>query len=246
MKNSNGRIKRPWLILFITLTSILPVFSQETSFSGTGWQSANSTLAAALTSSGRGLNSSIIDAMKKVPRHLFADEAYYYIAYEDISLPGLSGGILPSPSDSVTALEMLAPASTDTVLVAGNNAGYSAAILSQLTKTVYLIEETGSASSYAEIFKNSGFENIIVAEEPDINAFSDIFAFEKIFIHGAASEISEKITERLSIQGNITFILSQHDSFQQIVTLRRSLLGDSISCGGNCYFPEINRLKISN
>ncbi len=210
------------------------------------WKEKNSILAAELSDSHRGISSSIIDSLKKVPRHVFLDSSYGGIAYENISLPGFDGGSIPSPSDILTSVEYISPTSTDTVLVAGNNAGYAAAVLSRLTAKVYLIEETAAADKYRGIFAEYGFNNITISDTRDINSFEEIFGFDRIFIHGAVSEISERVTERLSIKGSITFILAKTGSFQQIVTIRRSLLGDSISCGGSCFFPDILKLKISN
>lgn len=222
------------------------LYSQTEPLEDTSWIESNNLLISNLLSSGLGLNSSIIDALKNVPRHLFCSESYRNIAYEDISLPGLNGGILPSPKDVATAIEMLGPSANDKVLIAGSNAGYCAAIISRLAGSVYLIEETGSVPYYKEIYAKYGFNNIIVADTSDFNSFSEIIAFDRIMIHGAVSEVSENVTERLSIQGNLTFILTSRNSFQQIITLKRSLLGDSISCGGGCYFPEIKKLKIAN
>ena len=244
LKNRSGSVVIS-LIFILLFTAHL--YGQSTNTAAAdGWKKLNNNLAADLSSSERGINSSIIDALKIVPRHRFLAPAYEKIAYDNIALPGYDKAILPSPSDSIRAIRMLSPASTDTVLVAGNNAGYAAAVLSRLSKKVYLIEETSAAADYSSLFKELGFENITLADTADINAFKDIIAFDRIYIHGAVSGVSENITERLSIQGNITVILAAPGAFQQIITIRRSLLGDNISCGGSCYFPEIKTLKISN
>ncbi len=210
------------------------------------WREKNKVLASELTSAGIGVNSSILNAMIAVPRGRFISDSFADIAYEDISVPGFDGGLLPSPSDTLRIIEMLNPSAGDTILVAGNNAGYAAAILSRIAGQIYLIEETSAGEKYRKIFEETGFTNISVADTSDINAYNNIIAFNRILIHGAASEISERITERLTIQGSVTFILAEQGGFQQIITLRRSLLGDNISTGGSCYFSVIRKLKISN
>ena len=235
------------LVTAFTFLFTLSTASAQTSETFTeNWIEQNNNLATSLSNTSSRLSSSITDAMRKVPRHVFLDASYENIAYENISLPGYGGGILPSPADTLAAVDMISPTSTDNLLIAGNNAGYAAAILSRLAEKVYLIEETPVADAYREIFAELGFDNIIVSEQVDINSFSEIIAFDRIFIHGSVSQVSEQITERLSIQGNITFILATPGGFQQIISLRRSLLGDRISCGGSCFFPEIKDLKVSN
>lgn len=229
------------------LFMLIPFFSLHAQSSyGADWQNQNINLATDLSSSDRGINSSLIDAIKTIPRHMFTDESYYDIAYEDISLPGADKGFIASPSDILSALGMLSPASNDKILIAGNNTGYTAAILSKLSADIYLIEETSAAGSYPGLFSELAVDNINIADSADINWFNEIIAFDKIFICGAVSEISEKLTEKLAIQGNITFVMSEEGGFQQIISMRRSLLGDSIACGGSCFFPEIKVLKITN
>ena len=232
-------------ILCLTFTAF---YSEAQSASDTvsRFEEKRALLAGALSESGRGINSSFISAVRRIPRELFLGESYTELAYEDISLPGLSGGMLPSPSDVAAAVNQLSPGASDTVLVAGNNAGYAAAVLALVSSEVYLIEETDAAGQYMETFNLLGIDNIVIAENPDIATFDEVIAFDRILIHGTVPEVSERITERLSIQGNITFAMSLEGGFQQLITLQRSILGDSIRCGGSCFFPEIERLKVGN
>ena len=234
------------LISVILLLSTAAVISAQQNQPQADWLDKNAILAAEISASDIGVNSSLIDALRPVPRHLFTEEAYYEIAYENIALPGADMGFTASPSDLLRAIEMLSPETGDRILVAGSNTGYAAAALSSAAAEVYVIEESSALDSYRTIFSEYGFENVILADTADINEFSDIIAFDCIFICGAVPSVSEKLTERLSIQGNLTFILAEQGGFQQIVSLQRSLLGDTIRGGGTCYFPEIRVLKISN
>lgn len=238
-----------FLLSVIVLISII-IPSAHTQSSGdieaNEWTELNRNLALSISSSDYGFNSSIMDAMIEIPRHIFLAPEYNDIAYSNLALPAYDKSLQPSPSDLIKAIVMLSPAASDTLLIAGNNAGYAAAILSKLVKKVYLIEETSASDIYGTLFETLSITNIELAETSDINSFDEIFAFDKILIHGAVSAISEKVTEKLSIQGNITFVLAETAGFQQIISIRRSLLGDNISTGGSCFFPEIKRLKISN
>jgi len=239
-------IKKFRLVCIVLLLSVPAAAFAQSADTQARWKDKNINLAASIASSGRGLNSSVIDALKDIPRHRFTEDSYYDIAYEDISLPGADRGFIPSPSDVLRSLSMLSPSSTDKILIAGNNTGYAASILAGLAANIYMIEETAAAAEYPALFAEIGIDNITIAETADINEFDEIIAFDKIFICGAVAGISEKLTERLSIQGNITFILAEEGGFQQLVSMRRSLLGDSITSGGSCYFPEIKILKITN
>mgnify|MGYP005857185179 CR=1 FL=1 len=210
------------------------------------WKERAQVLTAVIRGSSPGAGSAVTDILSVIPRHRFLSGAYSAIAYEDIPLPGFDNRIVPSPSDLVNAINLLSPAENESVLVAGNNAGYAAAMLSQISDTVYLIEESSAADSYRNIFSELELNNIIVADRADINAFAGTLSFDNILIHAAVPEISEKITEMLSIKGSIVFPLADKGGFQQLVLLRRSLLGDFIRTGGSCFFPEVRDLKIGN
>jgi protein-L-isoaspartate(D-aspartate) O-methyltransferase len=244
----NGRsLLKIFLLIFIFVISTAGVLAQEINNEELqNWKNQAQAVASLIRNSNAGFNSALIDALTKIPRHLFVAETYSGVAYEDISLPGFDGRIVPSPTDLAVAINLLAPSETETVLIAGNNAGYAAAILSLLSDNVYLIEESSAAASYSKLFTDLQLNNIVIADRADINSFPEIRTFENIFIHAAVPEISERITEMLSIRGSIVFPLAGKGGFQQLVLLRRSLLGDYIKTGGTCFFPEAGFLKIGN
>ncbi len=228
------------------LLTIITFSSLAQNNTDTDYQEDRVNLASELRSQGKLIQTSVYNAFLEVPRHSFVSQKYRRLVYQDIPVPAADSSILPSASDTAECIDLLSPSSSDSILIIGNNAGYAAALLSRTCREVYLIEESSAAASYAEIFALNGYDNIRLAETQDVSAFDEILAFDKIFIHGAVSGVSEKITEKLALQGNIVFIAAQPESLQLIMSFRRSLLGDSIISGNECFFPVISKLKVVN
>ena len=205
-----------------------------------------SDLADKLTDTGRYFDSAVVERIKLIPRRLFISASYAEIADENIAAPGPDGGIIPSPEDTANAVSLLSPAIGDRVLIAGSNAGYAAALLAGLCDEVFLIEETADINRYRRIFEGLGIGNIVISGDGSLDSFGELVVFDRILVHAAVSELPENITEKLAITGNITFALGLSRGFQQLVSLRRSLLGDSIITAGSCYFPDTKKLSIGN
>jgi protein-L-isoaspartate(D-aspartate) O-methyltransferase len=89
----------------------------------------------------------VLDAMARVPRHLFIDPALVTQAYEDTSLPIGHGQTISKPSVVARMIELLlqgsnarAKGSLGRVLEVGTGCGYQAAVLSLMARQVISVE----------------------------------------------------------------------------------------------------------
>ena len=82
----------------------------------------------------------VIDALLKVPRHLFVPERYRDEAYEDHPLPIGEGQTISQPYIVALMTELLGLDSLDRVLEIGTGSGFQAAVLGELVDKVYTIE----------------------------------------------------------------------------------------------------------
>lgn len=84
---------------------------------------------------------SVIDVMRRTPRHIFLDEALAHRAYEDTSLPIGHGQTLSQPYIVARMTEvLLAEGPLQKVLEIGTGSGYQTAVLAQLVRQVYSVE----------------------------------------------------------------------------------------------------------
>jgi len=82
----------------------------------------------------------VLQAMLKVPRHLFVDQKYWPEAYNDYPLPIGYGQTISQPYIVALMTQNLALRPGNRVLEIGTGSGYQAAILAELTDQVYTIE----------------------------------------------------------------------------------------------------------
>ncbi|GAI03350.1 unnamed protein product [marine sediment metagenome] len=82
----------------------------------------------------------VIEAMKKVPRHLFVDKTYYHQAYNDYPLPIGHDQTISQPYMVAAMTEILELKGNEKVLEIGTGSGYQTAILALLCSKVYSID----------------------------------------------------------------------------------------------------------
>ena len=91
----------------------------------------------------------VIEAMRKVPRHLFLDEALWPEAYEDHPVPIGEKQTISQPFIVAIMTEALQLKGREKILEVGTGSGYQAAILAELADQVYSIERLPSIAKRA-------------------------------------------------------------------------------------------------
>ncbi len=82
----------------------------------------------------------VLEAMNKVPRHVFMDNAFLHHAYQDKAFPISAGQTISQPYTVAVQTELLNIKKHDKVLEIGTGSGYQAAILVEMGARVYTIE----------------------------------------------------------------------------------------------------------
>ena len=103
-------------------------------------------------------NERVIDAVGKIPRHLFLDKAFEEWAYKDQAFPIKAGQTISQPYTVAFQTQLLEPKSDEKVLEIGTGSGYQACILSHLFKKVYTIERQKELfETTNELFQRIGY-----------------------------------------------------------------------------------------
>lgn len=83
----------------------------------------------------------VLDCFRKVPRHIFVDEALGHKAYEDISVPIGYGQTLSQPYIVARMTELvMAARHHERVLEIGTGSGFQSAVLAQVVDEVFSVE----------------------------------------------------------------------------------------------------------
>jgi len=103
----------------------------------------------------------VLQAMTKVPRHLFVPEPYTESAYEDMPLPIGLDQTISQPYIVAFMTEALMLKATDRVLEIGTGSGYQAAILAEICDSVYTIDIFKQLADRArQILDKLGYKNV--------------------------------------------------------------------------------------
>jgi len=105
----------------------------------------------------------VLDAMQKVPRHLFVDEALRDQAYSDHPLPIAENQTISQPYIVGLMTESLELEGTEKVLEIGTGSGYQSAVLAELADRVFSIERHPDLAYHANsILRKLGYKNVII------------------------------------------------------------------------------------
>lgn len=144
----------------------------------------------------------VLEAMLKVPRHLFVPEAYRDQAYMDGPLPIGKGQTISQPYIVALMTELLELDGDEKVLEIGTGSGYQAAILAELAREVYTIEIIPELSKRAEtILRGLGYKNIHFRIGDGYKGWPEEAPFDAIIVTAAPPEVPQALVDQLSDDG---------------------------------------------
>ena len=160
----------------------------------------------------------VLQAMKKVPRHLFVPEKYRLFAYTDGPLPIGQGQTISQPYIVALMTEALLLKPHSRVLEIGTGSGYQAAVLAEIVKEVYTIEIISSLANRAEALLNRlGYENIFVRIGDGYKGWPEKAPFDAIIVTCAPERIPRPLVEQLKEGGRIVIPVGPQNSVQKLV-----------------------------
>ncbi len=157
----------------------------------------------------------VLEAINKVPRHLFVDGALDRAAYEDRALGINAGQTISQPYTVAYMTQLLEVKKGDKILEVGTGSGYQAAVLFEMGAKVFTIERqkelyVNTRQLLEEIgyrphmFYGDGYEG-----KPTYGPF------DKIIITAGAPEIPKTLLEQLKIGGKL--VAPQGDVNRQVM-----------------------------
>jgi len=158
-------------------------------------------------------NEDVLEAMSRVPRHLFMDSGFINFSYTDKAFPIAAGQTISQPYTVAFQSELLDVKKHHKVLEIGTGSGYQTAVLLELGARVFTIERQrqlfldaqktlGPLHYKPSFFFGDGYEGL-----------PSFAPFDRILITAAAREIPQQLLDQLAVGGIL--VVPEGDRFGQ-------------------------------
>jgi protein-L-isoaspartate(D-aspartate) O-methyltransferase len=228
------------IVVFTSLVVIAFVFSGEDPFAAKRRRMVEQDIR------DRGVNSAaVLDAMMKVPRHLFVDERVRGEAYADHPLPIGEGQTISQPYVVALMTEALDLRPSDRVLEIGTGSGYQAAVLAGIVKEVYTIEIRRVLAERAEsALSRLGYRNVKVLCADGYFGWREHAPFDAIMITASANHIPPPLIRQLREGGRLIVPLGS-TVFWQALTMATKKKGELelVQLGSVAFVPMVGEVQ---
>ena len=166
----------------------------------------------------------VLKAMRAVPRHLFVSKKYRSEAYNDHPLPIASGQTISQPYIVAIMTELIQMDSTSKVLEIGTGSGYQAAVLGEISDSVYSIEIIPELAHRAEELLDSlGFKSVHVRAGDGYKGWPEVEPFDAIIVTAAAAKIPQPLIDQLKIGGKM--VIPVGEGYQDLLLITKNETG---------------------
>src|SRR5215831_21285116 len=142
----------------------------------------------------------VIEAMRKIPRHLFVDPGLAKRAYDDSALPIGEKQTVSQPYIAALMTAALELAGDEKVLEIGTGSGYQTALLAELCFNVFSVETIRALSRQArELLDRLGYQNIALHVGDGTLGWSDHGPYDGIIVTAAAPDFPDPLVTQLSV-----------------------------------------------
>jgi len=146
----------------------------------------------------------VLEAISKIPRHLFMDSSFVDFAYQDKPFPIGADQTISQPFTVAFQTELLKVKPGDKILEIGTGSGYQAAVLIELKAQVYSIERQQELYTRVKKFLPS------VGYVPKKLIFGDGYLglpeeapFDGIIVTAGAPEVPKALLSQLKVGGRL-------------------------------------------
>jgi protein-L-isoaspartate(D-aspartate) O-methyltransferase len=170
----------------------------------------------------RGITSGkVLDAMRKVERHLFVPVEYRNQAYEDYPLPIGAGQTISQPYIVAFMTEALDIKATERILEIGTGSGYQASILGELCREVYTIEIVPTLAEKSEsLLRSLGYKNVNVKMGDGYLGWPEKAPFDVIIVTCSPSHVPQALQRQLKEGGRMIIPVGERYA-QELVLLKK-------------------------
>jgi len=181
----------------------------------------------------------LITAMKKIPRHLFVEEALQNQAYSDHPLPIGEKQTISQPYMVALMTEAMLLTGKEKVLEIGTGSGYQTAILAELSEKVFSIERIRPLAIRArKLLYELGYFNVEIKIFDGTFGWMEESLFDAIIVTAGSPDIPQPLIDQLAIGGRL--VIPVGDAFvQDLFRVTKTEEGIKKEDLGGCRFVKL-------
>ena len=167
------------------------------------------------------MDQGVLQAMEKIPRHLFVDEGLWDQAYNDNPLPIDERQTISQPYIVALMTEALELKDRDRVLEIGTGSGYQTAILAELADRVYTIERIATLAAKArQILDFLNSYKVAIRVGDGTYGWREEAPFEAILVTAGAPHVPKTLVEQLALGGRLVIPVGSRHT-QDLIKMTR-------------------------
>ncbi len=180
----------------------------------------------------------MLNAILKVPRHMFVPQEYLSLSYENEALPIGYGQTISQPYIVALMTEALNLQGNEKVLEIGTGSGYQTAILAELALEIYTVERIKELLEEAKKrLRVLGYNNVYFKLGDGTLGWEEFAPYDRIIVTAASYDIPEPLKEQLKDGGIMVIPIGGRD-FQYLYRITKK--GDNFyreNLGGVRFVP---------
>jgi protein-L-isoaspartate(D-aspartate) O-methyltransferase len=181
----------------------------------------------------------VLEAIRRVPRHLFVEEALRDRAYLDKALPIGEKQTISQPFIVAAMSEALELEGHERVLEIGTGSGYQTAVLAALAESVFSVERISSFVPLARRrLESLGHYNVLVKVGDGTIGWSEHAPYDAVLVTAAGPRAPRPLLEQLKTGGRLVMPMGDEKG-QVLVRVRRSAEGFEEEELGECRFVKL-------
>ena len=189
-----------------------------------------------------GKSERVLDAMRRVPRHLFILENGRKHAYADYPLPIGWGQTISAPHMVAIMCDLLDIRDGMQVLEIGAGSGYHAAVMAVLAGSghVYAVEVIEGLAEFARRnLKKAGITNVTVVTGDGSLGLPEYAPYDRINVACAAPDILDTLTAQLKRGGKLVIPVGRN--FQELYLVTKTDGLKKEAKGGVVFVPLVGK-----
>jgi len=181
----------------------------------------------------------VLEAMKKIPRHLFVEEGLAGEAYNDHPLPIGHKQTISQPYIVALMTEALELTGKEKTLEIGTGSGYQTALLAELSERVFTIERVRLLMEQARkrLF-DLGYTNILFKSFDGTLGWKEFEPFDAIIVTAGAPRVPQPLIDQLAEGGRLVIPVGDKQSQELIRMTKKGNRIEQENFGG-CRFVDL-------